>query len=117
MNNFRNVYPLTHSLVLFAAAFLAVALLRRAAPLPMFAWGLHVLVDIPGHQRFLTPFLFPLSDFRVMGLWEWLSPVMLVVNYSAILIVAVILWRRRRAQRLKDEEECSAFETEAARQS
>lgn len=96
---FLAVYPFTHSLIIFAAVFLAVALVRRALPVPMLAWALHILVDMPGHQRFLTPFLFPLSDFRVMGWWEWLSPPMLAANYATIALVVVALWLRRRRVR------------------
>src|SRR5207302_5316844 len=95
--------PFTHSLVIFAAAFLLATMLRRRPPLPMLAWGLHVLVDIPGHQRFLTPFLYPLSDVRFYGLWEWLSWPMLLVNYAAIVTAVFLLWRRRRLREQADD--------------
>ncbi len=96
---FAAAYPFTHSLVIFAAAFALTALVRRAVYWPMLAWGLHILVDIPGHQRFLTPFLFPLSEYRVMGWWEWLSIPGLIANYTAIAVVTALLWRRRRKVR------------------
>lgn len=95
---FAAVYPFTHSLVIFAVAFGLTALVRRAVPWPMLAWALHILVDIPGHQRFLTPFLFPLSDYRIYGGWEWLSVPGVIANYSAIALTVAVLWRRRRTQ-------------------
>lgn len=100
---FAALYPFTHSLVIFACAFLLVLVIRRSVPWPMLAWALHIIVDIPGHQRFLTPFLFPLSDFRVMGLWEWLSVPGVIANYTAIILAIVFLrWRRGTLQITKD---------------
>lgn len=94
------IYNLSHSFVIFAVAFALVWLLRRRPLLPMLAWGLHVLIDIPTHTTafFPTPFLWPLADVRVNGI-AWSDPWIFIPN---IIILAVLYagWRytvRRRA--------------------
>ncbi|MCX6023023.1 MAG: hypothetical protein NTZ05_15105, partial [Chloroflexi bacterium] len=101
-STFGAFYPFTHSLVFFGITVLIAGLVLRSIPWVMFPWALHILVDIPGHQRFLTPFLFPLSDFRFMGLWEWLSIPMLLANWLAIASVLVLVGLyRRRSRRME----------------
>ena len=86
----QNLYNVTHSLVVFAAVF---GLLWVAARKPVWivaAWGLHILIDIPTHSLalFPTPFLWPISNFKVDGIgWDnafvWVTDiVLLVVVYS-----------------------------------
>lgn len=60
------------------------------------------LMDIPSHERYETPFLFPLSDVKVVG-YSWSHPPMLIANFSALVIVYVMLycryWSKQRPQR------------------
>jgi membrane-bound metal-dependent hydrolase YbcI (DUF457 family) len=95
-------YQVTHSLVVFAAAFLSTWLLRRRPFWPMAAWGLHVLMDIPTHglSFFPTPFLWPFSDMRIDGI-PWSRPVIFFPN--VILLALSYAWyfaiRRRKRKR------------------
>lgn len=94
----RNFYNAGHSLFIFVLAFALVWLLRKAALLPMAAWGLHILIDIPTHSfgLFPTPFLWPFSDFRVNGI-GWDSPLILAANFLVLAFVyGVWLFRRRK---------------------
>lgn len=94
------LYDATHSLVVFAAALGLVWLVRRKIWWPMFAWPLHILVDIPTHstQFFATPFLWPLSEVRFDGI-PWSNPWIFIPNVT-LLVVAYALWfYRRRARR------------------
>jgi len=95
----RGFYNATHSLVIFSLGFALVWMARKKAFLPMAAWGLHVLIDIPTHSfaLFPTPFLWPLSDFKVDGI-GWDSPLVLVPNY-ALLVIFYSLWLCRRRKR------------------
>jgi len=62
------IHRALHSLPL---AFL-IAWLLRLPKLWLAAWCLHILIDIPTHQRgtWATRFLFPISSYTVNG-WDW----------------------------------------------
>ncbi len=70
-----SLYSMTHSLVIFASAFIIVWIARRKPLHEMWAWGLHICMDIPTHGAsfFPTPFLWPLSNFHVDGI-PWSRP-------------------------------------------
>ena len=55
----QNFYNSSHSLVVFALAFLLIYMLNKKVYWPMLGWGLHILIDIPTHsiELFPTPFL------------------------------------------------------------
>lgn len=69
------LYDVTHSLIVFAFVFALVWLLRKKPFLPLTAWGLHILVDIPTHSLdfFATPFLWPFSGYKFDGI-NWGEP-------------------------------------------
>lgn len=85
------LYDGTHSLVIFAAVFGLVWLIRQKPLYEMLGWPLHILVDIPTHSAefFPTPFLWPLSDYQFDG-WNWSRPEIFIPN--VILIVSLYLW-------------------------
>jgi hypothetical protein len=93
------LYNLTHSLLVFAAVFGLVWLLR-GRPLPeMGAWGLHLAMDIFTHSEafFPTPFLWPVSNTHFDGL-PWADPLIYVPN--VLLLAVLYAWfflRRRKA--------------------
>jgi RsiW-degrading membrane proteinase PrsW (M82 family) len=85
-------YPLGHGLPVFFIVFLLVAVARyglwaslggefylehrrrdkfRYFHFPMFGWGMHIGLDAISHQKFPTPFLWPLSEFRAPGLFNY----------------------------------------------
>jgi hypothetical protein len=99
------LYNVTHSLVIFALVFGVVWLVRRKPLYEMLAWPLHILVDIPTHadRFFPTPFLWPVSDFRISG-HPWATPEIFIPN--VILLVALYGWfywwqpyRKQRAEK------------------
>jgi membrane-bound metal-dependent hydrolase YbcI (DUF457 family) len=83
-----HAYNVTHSLVIWAFAFLLLWLLTRRPPWLLAAWGLHVLCDIPTHATlyFPTPFLWPLPTPFVNGI-SWATPAFLIANYACLLLV------------------------------
>jgi hypothetical protein len=89
------LYPLSHSLPVFLAVFLAAWLLFRRPVLPLLAWPLHILMDIPTHAAgaFRTPFLWPLSSYRFSGFW-WSERWFMILNYSllAAAYLALFVW-------------------------
>ncbi len=87
----HSLYNVTHSLIVFAVVFAIVWLVRRKPFLPMLAWGLHVLMDIPTHSTefFPTPFLWPFSTFKVNGI-PWSHPIIFFPD--VVLLLVLYLW-------------------------
>jgi len=83
-----HAYNLTHSLVVWAAAFMLLWALIKKPPWLLVAWLLHILCDIPSHvtSYFPTPFLWPLPTPFIDGI-PWSTPWLMAANYAALLIV------------------------------
>ena len=99
----QGFYDATHSLVVFSLVFALVWLLKKKAFLPLAAWGLHVLIDIPTHsfKLFPTPFLWPLSNLKVDGI-GWDSPLILLPNYALLFILYFLWFYKRRAKQARE---------------
>ncbi len=96
-----NLYSVTHSLVIFAVVLgICLFIFKKWKNIPLFiyAYPLHIFMDIPTHSRsFLpTPFLWPISSWNFPGI-SWGTPWFMIVNYSAILLcIGYIWWNRRK---------------------
>ncbi|HYD02692.1 MAG TPA: hypothetical protein VEC16_00175, partial [Alphaproteobacteria bacterium] len=69
---------ISHSIFVFFAVIGIVYLIYKKIPIYLWAWGLHILVDVPTHTReFLpTPFLWPFFDWYFPGIsWGRLVPI------------------------------------------
>lgn len=100
IDDYWNYYVWTHSFVVLGMLAIAWFVFRRRAPWLLLPWALHILMDIPAHERYLTPFLYPLSTFTIAG-YAWNRPPMLIANYGALaLTYAWLFWRLRRSSRL-----------------
>ena len=92
------VYNASHSAVLFAVAFGAAWLLLRRPVWEMLGWALHIQIDIFTHAGiFAIQFLWPISAIHVDG-WRWEAGWLLVANYTALALVWLMLWMRRRRE-------------------
>jgi len=78
-------YDLTHSLIVWAVAFLLLWELTKKPPWILSAWLLHILCDIPTHASsyFPTPFFWPFPTPYVNGI-PWSTPWFTAVNYAAL---------------------------------
>ncbi|UCE25151.1 MAG: hypothetical protein JSU74_03635 [Candidatus Zixiibacteriota bacterium] len=96
----QSFYNTSHSLLVFILIFAVVWIIRKRPFWPLAAWGIHIIIDIPTHsiELFPTPFLWPISSFKVDGL-GWDNPYILVPNFTLLLIVYLTWWYRRRAIR------------------
>ncbi len=85
------LYNFTHSFVLFAVIFLLVWLFLKRPVIEMCAWGFHILLDIFTHSSdfFPTPFLWPLSNFKVNGV-SWGHPIIFIPNL--VLLALAYIW-------------------------
>ena len=92
-------YIYTHSLVLLAALTAAVLLSRwrRWAWLAV-PYALHILMDIPTHERYQTRPFHPLSSWQFDGL-SWADPRIFWPN--AVALVAVYAWLIARGRLVK----------------
>jgi len=100
----HSLYHLTHSYLTFAAAFIIVWIARRKPLHEMWAWGLHITMDIFTHNSafFPTPFLWPLSDFHVDGI-PWSRPVIFFPNWLALgILYGWYFYRKARPRLPKD---------------
>ena len=92
-----HAYDVTHSLVIFALVFLVSWLILRKPVFEMFAWALHVLMDIFTHSTkfFPTPFLWPLADYRFDGI-SWGHPAIFFPNVALLALAYLWYFRVRR---------------------
>lgn len=97
-------YNMTHSFVMFIFVFVLVYLTTKKWLWALTAWGIHILIDIPTHSTrfFPTPFLWPLSDYVFDGT-SLGTPWFMVLNYSALLIVFILI-AHNKAKRRKSQE-------------
>ncbi|MBU0471568.1 MAG: hypothetical protein KKF89_06460 [Nanoarchaeota archaeon] len=87
------LYGITHSIFTVAAVFAAVFLITKKIPVYLWAWPMHILMDIPVHSRewFPTPFLWPISNWRFPGI-SWGNKWFMITNYTAIIIVSAMMF-------------------------
>ena len=99
IESYWSFYVYTHSFIILGMLAIAWVILSRRAPWLLLPWALHIFMDIPSHERYLTPFLYPLSTFTVAG-YAWSRPPMLLANLAGLLIAYGVLyglyWRRGR---------------------
>ena len=96
-------YNYTHSLVIFFTVFGLAALLRQGRVWwPLAGWGLHVVIDIGTHtyEFFPTPFLFPVSSWKV-SLLSWADPTFMLVNYTFLVLIYTEWYRQYRKSKFK----------------
>jgi len=90
-------YNFSHSLFTAAAILLLVRfVISKELFIAAWAYPLHILLDIPTHDKtfFPTPFLFPVSNFRIDGI-SWGNKYFMLSNYAALLAVYFIYFRYR----------------------
>ncbi len=91
------IYNLTHSLIIFLFVFCLVFLLTKKVHYFLGGWLLHILIDIPTHTKefFPTPFLWPISDFKV-SIFSWGTPWFMILNYTSLLFVYFYISLRKK---------------------
>lgn len=98
LNLTHNLYNLSHSLIMFFLIFGLFWLVFKKPFWELGGWLLHIVMDIPSHSYdfFPTPFLWPVSDFKVNGV-HWGTPWFMILNYSSIIIVYLALyWLKKK---------------------
>ncbi len=93
-----NLYDVSHSLIVFGMIFLLVWLIFRRPIWELGGWLLHIIIDIPTHsaQFFPAPLLWPISHWRFLYGFSWAAPWFIIANYSALIVVYLVLWRKEK---------------------
>lgn len=89
----HNLYNISHSLIIFGIIFLIIYLIKKKIYFSLLGWPLHILIDIPTHSYkfYPTPFLWPISDFKINGI-SWGTTWFMVLNYSSLLILYLVFY-------------------------
>ena len=95
-------YNMTHSFIVFLIVFILIYAFTKKWFWALTAWGIHILIDVPTHsfRFFPTPFLWPISDYKFNGI-SWATPWFMVVNYSALLIVFLLIAHNKAKKKSK----------------
>jgi len=66
----------------------------------MWAWGLHILMDIPTHSTdfFPTPFLWPFSGYRVDGI-SWGHPYIFFPNVVVLIVLYILFFLKKKKRK------------------
>ncbi|MFQ5928068.1 MAG: hypothetical protein ACE5MK_00095 [Acidobacteriota bacterium] len=99
---YRSYYVYTHSLVIVTLVLGILLLLGKRRWL-WFAlpYTLHIVMDVPTHERYLTPIFYPLSDWTFLGL-SWADPRIFWPNVIALLTVFTWIWWKYHGQLTAD---------------
>jgi len=91
------LYGITHSLIIFGFVVLILFIIKRKVPVYIFAWALHILIDIPTHSREIlpTPFLWPISGWQFPGV-SWGTPWLFALNWGLLIGILVYIALKRR---------------------
>jgi hypothetical protein len=96
VEGYERYYVKSHSLLLVAVAcaILWASGKRRWLWLAV-PYALHIVMDIPTHERFETQPLWPLSSWRIQGL-TWGDPRIFLPNIALLGCAYVWLWKTKR---------------------
>ncbi|KKP62770.1 MAG: hypothetical protein UR56_C0005G0016 [Candidatus Roizmanbacteria bacterium GW2011_GWC2_34_23] len=85
---FYTLYGSSHSFVIAFIVIWIVYYITKKFHSEMLAWPfLHILMDIPGHTYFQTPFLYPLSNFSIHGFFSWTDKYFDIASYAIPLLI------------------------------
>jgi hypothetical protein len=86
------IYDITHSIPIWLIVCAVWWWVFGWFPLAYLAWIGHILVDIPTHSKkfFPTPFLWPISNYKVDG-FSWGVRWFMITNYGSLAVAYVAL--------------------------
>lgn len=96
---FFSFYNVTHSLIIWLAVWLIISLGWRRIYWPVSMWGLHIVLDIVSHQTILTPILWPLSDFKINGWFNYQTPKALIITYAIMAPLMIFFWFNKKIKK------------------
>lgn len=99
-------YNITHSFITVAAVLIVIYLIKKRINLFLYAWPIHILLDIPTHtgEFFPTVFLYPLSDFYING-FNWGTKWFMALNYSLLALLFIFILVKKYMEKNKRKKE------------
>jgi hypothetical protein len=88
-------YNVGHSLAIWLVVTLVIMIRWRNAFKFTWPWALHILIDIPGHLDMFTPILWPISNWKISGQWDWLTWPWLAGTYVILVAIIFCLYRKK----------------------
>lgn len=92
---FYHLYGFGHSVIIWGSTFIFVSVLSKKWRWLLLFWLFHILVDIPGHTLFQTPFLYPLSTNTFSGLFTWSDYSISTVSHLIPLVIIFLKFSLR----------------------
>lgn len=101
------LYDVTHSLVIAFGVIGIVWFVFKKRIIELFAWPLHILIDIPTHSSefFPTPFLWPLSDYHFNGV-SWGTPFVFYTNLAILAVLYIHFFITKRKKSTSEDTIC-----------
>lgn len=98
-----SLYNVSHSLFIFTGSFLLAWWLLKRIPWEMFAWLLHILIDIPTHPSnfFPTPLFWPFSFWKFKHGFSWGVPWFMILDIVSLASVYAYLFKKKMFWRKK----------------
>ncbi len=99
------LYGLSHSLIIFGIVALAIYIVFKKIPTYLFAWPLHIFIDLPMHASdyLPTPFLWPFSSLAFPGAkwWEF-GFYYYLINYGLIAVLLAYFYFVKKEFAIKE---------------
>jgi len=95
-------YDISHSIFTAFVLYGIIRYFSKPMAYTFLAYPLHILCDIFTHSKsfFPTPFLFPVSNYKVDGI-SWADPTFMIVNYTAIITAYAVYFIAKARQKKK----------------
>jgi hypothetical protein len=96
----HNLHCITHSALIAAAVTLLLWWWLRRLWIPLLGWWSHIVIDVFTHSAdyYPSPVLYPITQRGFDGV-AWNTPWFMALNYSALVLAGLWLWRSRHAAR------------------
>jgi len=95
-------YGISHSLIVFGVVVALVLAIKKSVPVYIWAWPLHIFIDIFTHTReyLATPFLWPLSDYKFSGI-SWGSPSFMIPNVIVMIGFLIYIYLKQSSKKVR----------------
>jgi len=92
-----------HSLIIVLPIVLILFLIFKKKVLFLFAWPLHIIVDIFTHSNYIFKHkpLFPFSDYSFNGI-NWFNPYFIIVNYILLFVAYYLVYKNVKSKSNKN---------------
>jgi hypothetical protein len=93
----HHLHCILHSAIVAGVVTMLLWLVLRSLWIPLLGWWSHIVIDIFTHSQdfYPAPVLYPITQRGFDGI-AWNTPWFMVLNYTALAITALWLWRNAK---------------------